>query len=112
MTSKESFKDFVSKHPELIKYVNDGKNTWQQFYEMYDLYGEESKIWDNYAKTDTNETTSEILKFVKNINLDKLQSGMESIQRVISLISEIGTKNDENIKEEYTPRPMYKHFED
>ena len=41
MSKKEEFKSFVSKHPELINFVREKKNTWQDFYEIYDMYGEE-----------------------------------------------------------------------
>ena len=40
MDTKEKFKDFVKKHPELISYVKNKKMTWQDFYEIYDMYGE------------------------------------------------------------------------
>ena len=114
MTNKDSFKIFVSKHPELIKYVNNNEMTWQKFYEMYDLYGENNDIWNKYNDNDekSDDKTTEILNFIKKINLDKLQSGMESVSRVLSLVSEIGNKPDLNNKEEYNPRPIYKHFED
>ena len=38
--SKEDFKKFVKKNPRLLRYINNKEMTWQQFYEMYDLYGE------------------------------------------------------------------------
>ncbi len=113
MTNKDSFKIFVAKHPEFIKYVNNGTMTWQKFYEMYDLYGENNDIWQKYNNTEEEKNdlkTSEFLNFIKNINIEKLQSGMESVSRVLSLVSEIGNKTE--TKEEYNPRPIYKHFED
>ena len=38
---KDDFKLLVKKNPELIKFVKNNEMTWQKFYEMYDLYGEE-----------------------------------------------------------------------
>ena len=49
--SKEQFIEFVRKRPELSDYVKDNLMTWQQFYELYDLYGEDYKIWDKYTTT-------------------------------------------------------------
>ena len=45
---KEQFKSFVRKNPILVKYVDSNEMTWQKFYEMYDLYGEENSVWDKY----------------------------------------------------------------
>ena len=121
MADKESFKKFVVKHPELVTIVNNGEMTWQKFYEMYDLYGEESSTWDNYFKknaenvaaaTATGVGISDFLSWLKGINLDTLQNGVDSLQRVVGLISDLGGKNENNNKEEYKPRPIYKHFED
>ncbi len=100
MTNKDSFKIFVAKHPEFIKYVNNGTMTWQKFYEMYDLYGENNDIWQKYNNTEEEKNdlkTSEFLNFIKNINIEKLQSGMESVSRVLSLVSEIGNKTETRI---------------
>ena len=44
--SKENFKNFVRKNPDLADYVLAKKVTWQQLYEIYDMYGEDNKIWD------------------------------------------------------------------
>ncbi len=113
MSKIDDFKNFVKKNPNLIKHVNNNTMTWQKFYEMYDLYGENNDIWQKYNNTEEEKNdlkTSEFLNFIKNINIEKLQSGMESVSRVLSLVSEIGNKTE--TKEEYNPRPIYKHFED
>ena len=46
--SKESFKEFVKKNPRLIKYVKNNEMTWQKFYEIYDIYGEDKNAWSEY----------------------------------------------------------------
>ena len=43
---KERFKIFVRNHPVLVNHVRNKKMTWQQFYELYDLYGEETERMD------------------------------------------------------------------
>ena len=121
---KEQFKQFVKKNPILIKYINSKEMTWQQFYEMYDLYGEEENIWKKYLDNDIkNENVKDISKttafadflaFLKTVNLDSLQEGIGSIQRVLGVFQDFSnnkstTKDD---KKEYKPRPLYKHFED
>ena len=60
--SKEDFKAFVRTKPELANYVTSGDMTWQKFYELYDIYGEDNTIWDKYTtKTKTPTKVTEIL---------------------------------------------------
>lgn len=121
--SKEEFKSFVRKNPSLIKYVNNNSMTWQKFYEMYDMYGESNDIWNNYLNTTTNNIVKtntlsssenafrELVNTVKTINLEKVQKGINSLQKTISLVQELGSSNNTTPKE-YERRPIYKHFED
>ncbi len=118
---KEQFKEFVRKNPILVKYVDSKEMTWQKFYEMYDLYGEENSVWDKYLNNrndskDITKTTAfaDLLTFLKTINLDSLQEGISSIQRVLGVFQDLsGNKTDKvEEKKEYKPRPLYKHFED
>ena len=123
---KEQFKEFVKKNPILIKYVDSNEMTWQKFYEMYDLYGDDNSVWDKYLVSDTNKNNSisditktsaftDFIAFLKTINLDSLQEGIGSIQRVLGVFQDFsGNKDsvDNTDKKEYKPRPLYKHFDD
>ncbi len=121
--SKEEFKSFVRKNPSLIKYVNNNSMTWQKFYEMYDMYGESNDVWNNYLNTTSNNIVKtntlsssenafrELVNTVKTINLEKVQKGINSLQKTISLVQELGSNNNTTPKE-YERRPIYKHFED
>lgn len=125
MANKEQFKDFVRKNPRLIKFVNSGEMTWQKFYEMYDLYGENEETWKDYITVPTKEKAkaasaalagglgfNEILSWLKGVDLDSLQSGIGSLQRVLGVLQDFGSKDNVTPKEEYKPRPLYRHFED
>ena len=46
---KQEFKTFVKGKPELASYVLNGRYSWQQFYEIWDLYGEDHNIWQDYS---------------------------------------------------------------
>ena len=74
---KEDFKNFVNNHKELIKYVNSDKMTWQKFYDMYSLYGENSDVWNEYFnKKDSNKSNvslKDILDSLKNLDADEVQ---------------------------------------
>ena len=107
MSKIDDFKNFVKKNPSLSKHVNNGSMTWQKFYEMYDLYGENNDVWKDYLVVATG--AADFLSYFKNINLDSIQNGVNNIQRVLGVLGDI--KGNTN-KEEYKPRPIYKHFDD
>ena len=126
---KDEFKEFVKKNPKLISYVKTNEMTWQKFYEMYDIYGEDENVWKTYIgrkDTDTNEgttniakagikglTLSEVVNWFKNVDLDGIQEGIGNVQRVLGVVQDFSKKDTQKTtKETYKPRPLYKHFED
>lgn len=111
MNGKEEFKSFVRSNPNLIKFVRDGTKTWQDFYEIFSLYGSDSSAWDTYLNVGSSKSL-DFLSWVKSIDIDSIQSGVASIQRVLGVVQEMSDKNVSDNKEEYKPRPLYKHFED
>lgn len=121
MDKLTNFKTFVKQNPSFVKYVRNNEMTWQKFYELYDLYGEESDVWKQYRSFESLEkgaaTTAgtigatDFFEWMKRIDLDSFQDGINSIQRVISVLQDLGNK-DTNVKPDYKPRPLYKHFED
>lgn len=116
MYGKEEFKEFVKNNPKLVKFVKSGEKTWQNFYEIYSLYGSDDEVWKDYLDIQKdfrkNETESfDLLSWLKSIDLDSIQNGVLSIQRVLGVLEDL-TNNNDTIKDEYKPRPIYKHFED
>ena len=126
---KEEFKQFVRNNPKLIKYVKNDEMTWQKFYEMYDLYGEEESVWNDYLNEEKKDkddnidkitktgvsglTLSEVVNWFKNVDLDGLQEGIGNVQRVLGVVQDFSKKDSNNTtKQTYKPRPLYKHFED
>lgn|SRR5574344_1680089 len=112
------FKEFVRNNPSLVKYVNNNEMSWQKFYEMYDLYGEQNDVWYKYLNKkeivdDVAKTVgiTDVLGWFKNIDLDSFQSNINNIQRVVGVLQDLGSSKD-NKASEYKPRPIYKHFED
>ena len=122
MSKIDDFKEFVRKKPSLISQVKNNNMTWQQFYEFYDLYGEDNNIWNNYIRSNnvennsniknTNSSLTEIINMAKNMDVNKVQEGIVSIQKAIGLVSDLFVKDNTNKTSEYNPRPLYKHFED
>ena len=118
MAKKDEFKDFVKKNPKLLNYVKNGESSWQKFYEIYDLYGEDKEAWKDYLPIAISGAAAsaigftDVLNWVKGINLDSFQNSIGNLQRVLGVVQDLGGKDDIKPKEEYKPRPMYKHFED
>ena len=109
---KEDFKNFVNNHKELISYVNTDKMTWQKFYDMYTLYGENSEVWDEYLKKTDNKATislKDILDSLKKLDPDEVSKNISSLNKILSLIGTLVTKEKEEV---YEPMPLYRKFED
>ena len=114
----DNFKLFVRNNPSLINFVKSNEMTWQGFYELFDLYGPNSKIWDKYIKqgvTETGGAFKDIFNMFKNIDKDELQKGITSLQKGIGYVSDLLVKKGDSkdlVRNTYEPRPIYKHLDD
>ena len=123
MAKIDNFKLFVKNNPNLITYVKNNTMSWQKFYELYDLYGEDNNVWNEYLNKDTTVNTtkteskksnkfSDILDMAKNLDTNKLQDGLSSVQKAIGLIGDILVKDKKPDASTYNPRPIYRRFDD
>ena len=122
MAKIDNFKLFVKNNPNLITYVKNNTMSWQKFYELYDLYGEDENIWGEYLgsssassnKVEKKSTSrfSDILDMAKNIDANKLQDSISSVQKAIGLIGDMFIKDKGADTNTYTPRPIYRKFDD
>lgn len=121
---KEEFKAFVKTKPELVNYVTKGEMTWQKFYEIYNIYGTDDKVWSKYKENkdvSTNKSSdsfsfSSIVDMVKKVDMDSVQKGIGSMQKAIELLqgftSGSAAKDAVNTASSYQPRQLFKKFED
>lgn len=113
---KEEFKKFVSKHPELIKYVTNNQMTWQKFYDIFSLYGSSNEAWKDYINynvvnnNDTKTSITDIVDALKKVDMDQVQKNITTINKALTLIGSLITKDE--VTDTYTPRPLYQKFED
>lgn len=130
MNKKEEFKTFVSKHPALVNIVRNKTHSWQDLFEVYDLYGEDETLWNNYlsnkdinkaAETSTDSSSdklsslTELTRLFKNVNIESVQKYIDTAQKAIGVIQELtGSKASESIisKGPSVARPINKIFED
>ena len=111
---KEEFKEFVRKRPELIDYVNNGSMTWQKFFEQWSLYGDDEEVWKKYKKIDNDNSFNfnSLINSIKNIDKDTLQKGINGFQKALELLQGLITKDEVDNNTSYTPRQIFKKFED
>lgn len=122
----DSFKEFVKGNPFLIGYIRRGEKSWQDLYEMYDLYGEDEDAWAKFLEHEEEEEKSsnserssksgggyldEIVNAVRKVDVDKVQEGITSLQKTLGLFGDLFAGKGTQAKE-YTPRPLYRRFED
>ncbi len=123
MSKLDDFKLFVRDNPKLINYVKNDSMTWQKFYEIYDLYGKDSDVWSKYLSEEKAESKDsgfsiskieDVVNMVKKMDVDKVQEGITSLQKAVDLFSSLFIKNESTPTSgsSYTPRPIYRSFED
>ncbi len=119
--SKLEFKEFVKRNTNLIQVVEKGETTWQKLYELYDLYGENNSIWNKYLSSNSNNNVNissignnvkEIMNFIKGIDLNTVQKGLNSLDKAIEAFKDILPDKAKGSEETYEPRPTYRYFED
>lgn len=125
--SKENFKMFVRSHPELVHYVTNNQMSWQKFYELYDMYGENNSIWQSYfsssrvnptpeqqspkttASTVGDTSLKDLFNLVKQMDLETVRKGVDGLSKAVALVQDLTTNKKQN---NYQARPLYKHLED
>lgn len=120
MSKKDEFKDFVSKHPDLVGVVSSKKHTWQELFEVYDLYGNDENAWNKYlnnTRVSEKETSSigELTKLFKNINIESVQKYIDTAQKAIGIVQELsGGATGASVASSgpSVARPINKIFED
>ena len=116
MSKLDEFKLFAKGHPELINYLNNNNDmSWQKFYEIYDIYGDDTKVWEPYLKVVSSNNSVGIGDFLKNMDVSKMQEHIKSAQKALGLLEELtnkGAENISNLKGPAFPRPLNKFFGD
>ena len=117
--SKENFKVFVKNNPILSTYVKNNEMTWQKFYEMYDLYGENSDVWQGYLNKQDNKNDNQnimgnlrgIFDLLKGVDLQTVQKTLTGLDKAIGTFREFSSGSEDRIKT-YETRPTDRYYED
>ncbi len=109
MDRKEEFKLFVKQYPTFATYVQNKNTTWQELYELWDMYGDDDNVFSRY-KNVSNTDLNSVINGIKNINIDNVKKNLNSIEKGIKLLQDFVKKED--TAPSYEPRPIFKRFED
>jgi len=121
MSKKDEFREFVKTKPELVSYIKDGNMTWQKFYEIYDLYGDDESAWSDYSSrnkpnSNLSDSINTITDMVKKIDVESIQKHINTAQKALGVVQELTAKPSSSItniaKGPLSPRPLNKFFED
>lgn len=112
MNKKEEFKDFLKRNSYLSRFVNDGSTTYQKLFETYDIYGENSEVWNefrnakhsNIGDTKVTDSVKSVLNNLKNIDLDKLEENISSLEKALGFLEEIVLSRSEKKTEKKTSK--------
>ena len=104
----DSFREFVKEKPFLKDKVRNKETTWQELFERYDLYGEDDEIFIEKVedkevedstddKEENEEGISSILGLLAGLDMDKISESLNSMKKVLNILSEVTKKDDEPI---------------
>ena len=114
--SLEKFKSFVKTKPILAEHVTAGETSWQNLYDIYELYGENSDVWNKYLKSSTNTVTlKDLFDNIKNIDMTEVQNSINSLQKGIGYLENLIKSKEKEMpirKSSYEARPLYRYFDD
>jgi Putative coat protein len=98
-TDIESFKEFVHKHPELIKEVKKNKRPWKEVYQDWIVLGEGHESWNQYSKEkkkqgENRSTSSQKIK--SELTIGDIIAGLSKLQinDVQKYLSQFGSLMD------------------
>lgn len=116
MDKKEKFKIFLKSNPSLVDYMKENNVSVQNLFEIYDIYGEDDKIWSKYLNSDNRSVNlNNISNIVKNIDVNSIKGHINTAQKALNLVQELTSKVSDGVKEikkPLAPKPLDKFFED
>ena len=112
------FKEFVRKNDYIYDMVKNKEHSWQELYEYYDIYGENADVFkvkqensvDNTITTVGGLTT--LVNAVKNIDVNKVNEGLDSIKKIAGMFSSLTNKEDVGVTKEDIRKRRYKRFDE
>lgn len=93
MDNLKEFKAFLKTIPSIKEDVLNHRYTWQEIYEIYTMYGEDDHFFKPYKEHPIENMN--VLEIIKNVDLEALSSSLQSIEKVLGIVSNLLDKNKE-----------------
>ena len=110
MDKLDKFKEFIKDKEFLIDKVNNKETTWQNLYEIYDLYGEDASIFKNVSEEkevqssnniNNDNRVSSLLKAFEGVDVNKINENLEGVRKILAVLGEFTKKDDVKPKRTY-----------
>ena len=105
MDKLEKFKEFIKDKEFLIEKVNKNETTWQNLYEIYDLYGEDASVFKNNREDNHQENNegkvNNLLKAFEGVDVNKINENLEGVRKILAVLAEFSKKDDTKVKRTY-----------
>ena len=117
MDKLEEFKEFVKDKPFLRERVNNNETTWQSLYETYDLFGKDADVFKaNKEEKSTDNSrksgTSNILKMLEGVNLDKINENLEGMKKILGVLGEFAKKENTGVNNRRNTSKAPRRYDD
>ena len=119
MSKLDEFKIFIKDKKFLIDKVHNNEISWQKLYETYDIYGPEHEIFKEKIVTPkpssllTKDGLASALSVIKNVDLEKVSSGLENVKKVVGAIQEITKPITKEVNvPEYVKKSSFRRYND
>lgn len=108
MDKLQEFKTFIKTQPVVMEKIHSGELTWQKVYEIYDIHGQNHPLFQSEKKEETpsetktttpkngSEYVNNALKMFQDIDMDKVTTNLQSIQKVMGIFGEITKGNSKD----------------
>ncbi|MFC0301530.1 YlbD family protein [Virgibacillus soli] len=95
-----AFKDFLNRHPGLRAEIRKSGHSWQEYYEKWNLLGEDDPFWEKYKETKNSadkedkvdkksELFSQLINFTNKIDIEKVQNQVKQLNGTMSTLQEL-----------------------
>lgn len=107
------FRDFLTKHPKLIKKVKQSGQSWQPYYEKWVLLGESDPYWDKFKEDEggnskeSNNVVEKLRKWTEQTDMDQIQDRVKQWDQTISIIQGMLSQFQEKKQENSISRSGY-----
>ncbi|MCA1062247.1 YlbD family protein [Rossellomorea sp. AcN35-11] len=93
----KEFKEFVKKHPKIVKDVRNGGANWQDLFEDWYLLGEDDTRWSKYKDENVKDSNTDnqgskngwmdqVGEMVKKMDANQLQQHINSLSEAVGAV--------------------------